>query len=542
MNDALTPADLLIPLDTAPQDARSADDALTRADAVVYRLGLQSMPVHNLPERLDIGGIRVDIVRGPVLAQRTTIRQRAGILPATFDKHMVRQGVGAGEQIAVFSINEPAVPKDVQAALLLWRQRAEAAAGLLSAVLDERVVGTELFEDAIVMQNGTTIGAIDVRERIRSFLPFEVTALDSHALRGLARVSVTDGSPVARAARLYRRAALEGPTADAYVMLFVAAEAVLERRQPRKVDLDTLLERAGVDPDGLPLHTGLLIDLRGKIVHEGLEDHERLRTAFYEMEAIVRVLIRNAAELVGGWFPTHDIASYAEPWPDRIGARDPAPRSIWHEDGLPHVSAPPPERVPRKVLAPQRELLVQVSDRLRAAAPDHADLLANIAVDTRMRFIPDDERELVLDVSDGSGFDIEPARMLIGGERLEDLADVARFVGLTVDFTGAAAYWVALQEIVGASDDDVTLRSAIASWYQYHRLVVEGELPPELLKLPGTAAPMDIGVLAGWAGAGHHGAADALGALAGRAGELARAIQESLIESPPTPPRPTLDW
>jgi hypothetical protein len=86
MPNELGPADLLIPLDVPPLDARLADDALKHADAVVYRLGLRSMPVMNLPERLDIGGVRVDVVDGPVLVQRTAMRQRAGVLQPTFDK------------------------------------------------------------------------------------------------------------------------------------------------------------------------------------------------------------------------------------------------------------------------------------------------------------------------------------------------------------------------------------------------------------------------------------------------------------------------
>lgn len=542
MSDDLAPADLLIPLDTAPRDVRVAEDALQRADAVVYRLGLRSMPVQNLPACFKVGGVRVDVVDGPVLAQRTAMRQRPGVLPPTFDKHMSREPVGAGERIIIFSIHESDVPADVEAALLLWRQHAEAAAGALAAVLDERTVGMRLFEDAVLLSGGTPIGAIDVQERVRSFLPLEVTALDRPALEALATIELSDGSSVARAARLYRRAALEGPTADAYVMLFVAAETMLETRQLRKVDFDALLVDAGIDPEGLPMHTGLLIDLRGKIVHEGPEDHERLRVAFYEMEAVLRLLIRRAAHLRGGWWPTHDIAAYADPWPNRIDALDRTPRSEWHDDGLPRTAPPAPERLPRNVAGPDRDLLVSLTDELRAAAGDHADLLAGIAADARMRLIPDDDAELVLGVGDGDGFDIEPDRILVGADRLDGLDDVPRFVSLTVDFTGAMGYWIAMREIGGTTDHEVTLRSAIASWYQYHRLVVEGELPPELLKLPASDKPEDIGIIAGRAGSGDERADKAFQALAGRTGELARATRDALRASPPIPPRPALDW
>jgi hypothetical protein len=162
------------------------------------------------------------------------------VLPPTFDKRMVRELVGGGERIIIFSIRESPVPGDVEAALLRWRQRAEAAAGALAAVLDERAVGPRLFEDVVLLSGGATIGAMGMRERVRAFLPLEVTALDQPALDRLASLELSDGSRVARAARLYRRAVLEGPTADAYVSLFVAAESILDTRQPRKVDFDAV--------------------------------------------------------------------------------------------------------------------------------------------------------------------------------------------------------------------------------------------------------------------------------------------------------------
>jgi hypothetical protein len=157
-----------------------------------------------------------------------------------------------------------------------------------------------------------------------------------------------------------------------------------------------------------------------------------------------------------------------------------------------------------------------------------------------MWLIPDDDAELTLELGTGNGFDIEPHRILIGGDRLQKLDDASRLLGLTVDFTGAMGYWVAMRGIAGETDGEVTLRSAIASWYQYQRLVVDGELPPELLKLPASETPSDVGIIAGWAGAGDERANSAVDALAGERGDLARATRDALRASPPAPPRPVL--
>lgn len=234
MAQGVSPSDLLYPLDAEPRDARSTDDPLAHADALIYRLGLRATPVPNVPAVIEVGGVRVDIVEGPVLVQRTEMQQRPGTLPPTFDKYMVRELVGVGDHIAIFSIYETPVPESPDTAFLFWRQRAEAAAGALAAVLDERVVGVRLFEDAVLFSGDSVIGAMDRQERVRNFLPMEVTALDRPALDQLAGVDLGDGSAVARASRLYRRAASEGPTADAYVLMYVAMESLLEGPQPRK--------------------------------------------------------------------------------------------------------------------------------------------------------------------------------------------------------------------------------------------------------------------------------------------------------------------
>lgn len=45
---------------------------------------------------------------------------------------------------------------------------------MLASVLDERVAGPEMFEDALFLRRGTFVGAADVREKVRTYLPFEL--------------------------------------------------------------------------------------------------------------------------------------------------------------------------------------------------------------------------------------------------------------------------------------------------------------------------------------------------------------------------------
>lgn len=542
---ARSAADLLVPGDTTPMNARVGGPELGGADAVVYRLGLRSMPILNLPERLDIGGVRAEFVNGPVLAQFTHVRQRPGV-PIRFDKHMVRELVGDGERILVLSEAESPLPEDVEGALLLWRSRAHAAAGALAAVLDERVASEVIFEDAVVLAHGRPVGALDLRERIRTFLPLEVTALDQPALSALTQVPLGDGSGVARAARLYRRAVLEGPTADAYVMLWVAAESLLDTPQPRRVDLDALLADAGMDPTALPLHTGLLIDLRGKIVHEGLEDHERLRTAYYEMEALVRVLIRRAAGLRGGWWPAHGPAAYADPWPTRMADVDGFGTTEWHEGSLPPVTIPGPERVPRRVPGPDQELRVLLSDELLELAGEGADIISGTVSDALAWLLPDDPQAVRVDLGPrvDHGVAVNSERILIPVDRLDGLLDDDRpevLVNLVWDLHGVVGAMATMRAGVESVDDGAAVIQATGAWHQYHRMVREGKFDAALLRMPAVVAGDNIAVgkLAGWAAAGDPRAEREVNALHGREGDLARALVEALRQSPPEPSRPS---
>src|SRR5918994_2373602 len=302
---SMQPENLLPPLAEEPRDLRGREWGAENADEVIYRLGLHALPVPGLPESVTVGDVDVSFVRGPIRAQRTTMRQRHEI-PVVFDKWMTRSDVGEGELVAVHALRTAPVPADFEGPFSRWRARALAAAGMLAAVLDERVVGEELFEDAILLRDGTFVGAADMHGDVRTYLPFDVTAADRFALEQLADVTISDSSAAARAARLYRRAALEGPTADGCAMLWVAAECFSDERSPSRRHLEIALRDAGMNPDGLPISVGRLIGLRGEIQHRGLEHDERLQIAYYEMEAVVRALIRRDAELRGGWWPASD--------------------------------------------------------------------------------------------------------------------------------------------------------------------------------------------------------------------------------------------
>jgi hypothetical protein len=517
-------------LSEEPKDARG-DWGVEEADEVVYRLGLSCAPVPGLPDELSIGDVRIEFVHGPVRAQRTEIRQRFS-LPVVFDKSMKRTEIGHGEVVALVSLSTTLVPDDLEAGFASWRAQALAAAGMLAAVLDERVAGDELFEDALFLRKGTFVGAADMREKVRTYLPFEVNPSDRQALEQLGALAASEQSSVARAARLYRRAALEGPTADAYAMLWVAAECFSEHRSPSRKDIEAALSAAGLNPEGLPISVGRLIELRGKIQHHGVEADDRLTTAFYEMEAVVRTLIRQEAEIRGGWWPASDNpAGFAAPFDAVVAQMHERGTSEWHTDHLPPSEIPSPLHIPRNRPNPQDDPRIE----LDPGFGDRATLVAAVVLDA-IEWV---DQELSLKVQFGRPPDA-PAGMTCGAkadtlwvsaDRLNDLDNPENpggLVNLVWDLVGLVGFAVAQRDCLRSEGDGVLLVQAAGSWLQYLRLVKHGDFSADLLEIPKDKDPYSLGKLCGWAAAGDDRAMEAINRLVGRDHDLVTTTVEGL--------------
>ena len=533
-------ANLLPPLAESPRDARSttALSPVDHADEVVYRLGLQCLPVPGLPLETNIDDVTVAFLRGPVRAQQTQMRQRYG-LPIIFDKRMTRFELGENEMVALLTIAEAPVPADLERAFDRWRARALAAAGLLAAVLDERVAGAELFEDAVLLSGGAYVGAADMRGQVRTYMPFEVNAADRHAIDQLRSLSLADSSDVARASRLYLRAAREGPNADAYAMLWVAAECFSSHGSPSRKEIEAALEESGLDPAGLPLHVGLLIDLRAKVQHHGLEADDRIKTAFYEMEAVVRALIRKHAGLEGGWWPaSDDPAAFAAPFDDAVAALRGPGTTQWHPAGLPPIAEPERLHIPRRVAN-------AIADPRIALDPDLGDALeviANVVIDAIEWQHPETSLAVQLkrpaDVPEGVGAGASAERIWLSEEKLSGFDNPETphvLANLAWDLHGLVGAAIAQQHGLVSEGPGVAVVEAVGSYSQYQRLIEHGEFDADMLQIPEKQDAISLGKLAGWATAGDQRAVRQVRLLAGSARELAETIIDALSESPPGP-------
>lgn len=93
--------------------------------------------------------------------------------------------VGGDDLLTVFELSAPAADGDLGEAIEVMRACTLNAVGVLCAVLDDRIALEQLAEDVILLQDGVPVAAADLRSRVRTFMPFDVTDDDRTAISSL---------------------------------------------------------------------------------------------------------------------------------------------------------------------------------------------------------------------------------------------------------------------------------------------------------------------------------------------------------------------
>lgn len=110
-----------------------------------YRVIFRAMRVPGFPDRIEVGGVQVSQAKGPVWTQRTDIRQSPGWRPV-YDKNMRRFPVGQSEDLTVCAIHVRLDASLKSRDLEGWQSQAQAAAGIVVAMFDERIAQEQLAE------------------------------------------------------------------------------------------------------------------------------------------------------------------------------------------------------------------------------------------------------------------------------------------------------------------------------------------------------------------------------------------------------------
>lgn len=497
--------------DLYPPDLNAVGDPseLEDADEVVYRQVHRRLVIPALPGELRIGDVAAYFVQGPIYSQVTALRQQAG-WPPVFDKHMQRAlAVGAGEPLTVLQI-AAAVPQDLNDAIPIWRRRAERALGLLVATLDERLALEELGEDVVLLQAGRPIAAADLRHRVRTFMPFDVTAEDQATLASLAEISLEEG--FAHAASLLLDGLREGPTERGFLTLWLAIDAVVGTRKTQVAAVNEGLANAGFDPTWMTMPTGRLAGIRGDLAHGRTVDATLVADGYADSEAIARALVRHSASIEGGWPVSPTPTAFPLPLGRRIAAERDKWVVDWHDAGLPPAEDVAPLELPRvdAVLGGHDAFV-----RVEGASADE--------VARRLRFWG-------LAALDAADVDTEPFTVRINDDELDGARSrvnrqvivLSTALAQPTDEPGEARLAINLCRCFGEllvmriGVDSVSLgRFLIAiggGWLTYHEWVVRQEMPAELLTRvdPATASIEDNGAMLGLAVAGDPAALEAM--------------------------------
>lgn len=307
-----------------------------------YRIAWRAMEIPGF-EPVVMDDLRLVQLEGPLLTQRTHIRQMPGASPV-FYKRMEHVAIGVGFILTVCTI-DVTVPIDVMRALDQWRDRAVAAVGAAAAILDERLAQEQVAEDLLVFDEDSAepIAVVDYVLRERRFPP-TTGYLQQHSeeLARLAHHDFAADDPVNAATRWYLRGAQLGPVADAVVYLWIALEALArpafgtrlhgaERTRPDSKWVELAVEEAGLDPGDVEPSIGRLAGLRAEIVHGGVEQPALLREGYYALEQLVRLLLRTKLGVTYAWPINPGVTNLIEPFKAEADEAMAHPETVWWE-------------------------------------------------------------------------------------------------------------------------------------------------------------------------------------------------------------------
>jgi hypothetical protein len=510
-------------------DALTSPDTQVNGDRAVYRAIFRGMEVHGLPSDMIVGHAHVFFTQGPVLTQHTEVSQRGGF-PLIFDKSMKRGvEIGKGQWLTVVQIHHQPMPEEFGMAITSSRDQARAAVAYIAAVLDERIGQELLGEDLIIFDQEKAIAAVDIRELVRSYPPFEVREAEQNGLAALEGVDVP--RHVETASRWYLRGVQAAPGVDGVIFLWFAVEALVGTS--KKTPIEKALREAGHDPADQGLGVGELHGLRSKFVHDKPDAQppapEKVKQAFYDLEAMAKALLRHALGVTSTW-PLHTAAHpFDPPWLEQIEEAWANPVVEFHEE-LPGSKTVPIEGLSWSQMAPALDLAAAVT--VRGGQGQDANRIRRLVEMALLYFGDPHIGDFPVEIKrlpEGTLADCEEDLLIVNSTLVSprDPLEASRlFINIHV-FVGRC-----LLSRVGVPSDNEE------GWFLHGiltgcRLLSEANVPDDQLKahpLPGNYSSFDLGEQFGAGAAGsHQNLENARAVIAGQT-EAERATATAIFE------------
>lgn len=280
-------------------------------------------------QKIEAGRVMLLQTPGPVQTQRTDIVQRAQAR-LVWDKTMhqgLMQGAGLPLTIGHLPVVLP-TGEGTRAEFGAWTDEIYSAAGVIVALLDDRIAQEEVFRDFVVFENDTWIGIADQRRNVRNFRPFVYTGVEDEQLERVVQDAIPENVMVA--ARWYLRGAQIGPAPDGIPLFWTALEAIVGAEGRQVVSqVEDAVRAVGEDPGELLPTLGRMFGVRADIVHRGVFDLDLIVKGWYVLEQVCRLLLRDRLGAQTTW-PTAPDDSAGLPAPVRAAVGHP-PETVWHE-------------------------------------------------------------------------------------------------------------------------------------------------------------------------------------------------------------------
>lgn len=293
------PGTVRVPTNSFSEDQREQMSNTLIGCAAHYQLGFTGSPVTQLMNGvLRIGDVEIRQSLEPFQYQHTDVFTTDHDIP--YEGEMTRRVWSRQGQIVTvatteFTVSENETDRDLAAA----RALCEAALGAVAAVLDERFLDRRLGE-LVEVQTPHGRAYLDLTHAVRSFDP-DIKRVALNDLEG--RGSTFAGNPVLQTAlKLYMRAVENRVSEVGFILLASAADMLAGGKFKFKAfDLLAAMKTAGASESWTMNRMKKVVSTRGQLIHRGLVPTAEMYESWYELEEVVRTLLRHKMHVRSDW-------------------------------------------------------------------------------------------------------------------------------------------------------------------------------------------------------------------------------------------------
>lgn len=313
------------PTNRFSEDAGEAIDEALVGTVARYQLAFSGSPTEMLLDsELRFADVTIRQTREPFRYQYTDVLTIAGAELPIEAEITHRLWSRPGQFVTVASTGFEVPSTGMSLLILQARERCEAALGVVAAALDERFIDRRIGE-FVSAETADGPALMDTTHGMRSFDPTLSKLTADEVEFGTSQL--LSGPLVQSAFKFYVKGVEQRLTEVGYILLATTADMLAGGKNRLKpYDLKQALERAGEPPDKWSMgRVRKVTETRGKLVHNGMIPTKEMYESWYDLEEMVRVLLRHKLGIKSNWparVPMYEGPAFA---PDTLVDEDPAP-------------------------------------------------------------------------------------------------------------------------------------------------------------------------------------------------------------------------